>query len=144
MWVKFGHLAANSWRTVWVISSIPSSRYRKDGPKRTVINASKVSIDPTWRPWIKILSLYCQSLNLSFKNKPEISGRSETFFHNFVSYATVRHRRQIEARREKTLWNFCHPGKFSSFQFSPSRQISKCVKYEKMFKRTLSGSFSMV
>ena len=32
MWVKLGHLLANSWRTVWVMSSIGSSKYRRDAP----------------------------------------------------------------------------------------------------------------
>lgn len=46
MWVKFGHFAASSCRTVCVISSIGSSIYRSDGPNLIDINASKDSREP--------------------------------------------------------------------------------------------------
>lgn len=37
MWVKFGHLFANSWRTVWVINSIGNSMYLSEAPKRVLL-----------------------------------------------------------------------------------------------------------
>lgn len=38
MWVKLGHLLANSCSTVWVISSIGNSMYLRDAAKRTLQN----------------------------------------------------------------------------------------------------------
>lgn len=77
--VKFGHFAANSCSTVCVINSIGNSMYRSDAANRTEINDNSDSSDPTCNP--------------------DTSGRSDTFFHSFVSYATVRQRRQIFAIR---------------------------------------------
>lgn len=53
MWVKLGHFAASSCKTLCVINSIGSSMYLSDGPNRIDMSAKSDSSEPK-----KILELH--------------------------------------------------------------------------------------